>query len=277
EQISLLCNIEGAKFLEAGLDHDLKLAGIFRLHDAPSSERLDELASFIETTVRAHSRDGETWHWRREQGESLADYVARLPTDDKSRRLAQAIQRQAMVSARPSYFATEPGPHYGIGARAYSRFSAPMRELVGIITHHFALAQLRGSSVADAGLAKREVEEAVTTANRAKELQKRAGKAATHLALDQLFAHELDRPLASRSRWLGTIMGVTPKKVYVQLDDPPVDVKLYVDDLEAAGSPVECTVDGSLCRVGGQQLVSGAAVELVVRAREDGRWLLAPS
>jgi ribonuclease R len=276
EQVSLLTNIEGAKFLERALDQSIHLVGIFRLHDPPSDERLDELVSFIEHTVRAHGRDPETWYWRRDHGESLADYVARLPTDPNCHRLAQAIQRQAMVVARPSYYATEPGPHYGIGARAYSRFSAPMRELVGVITHHFALAQLRGQSVAEVGLDKAVVEEAVKVANRAKDVQRRADKMVQHLALDQLFAEQLSVSESARQHWTGTVMGVTSRKIYVQLDDPPIDVKLYIDDLEATGSKVETSPDGSSCQVAGRELMAGAAVELMVRSREDGRWILAP-
>ncbi len=276
EQISLMCNVEGARFLLHHLDGRDDRSGVFRIHEPPPPERLDELVAFIDSVVAAHQVPVERWQWRREEGESLADYVARLPTDPATRRLAQAIQRQAMVAARPSFYATEPGPHYGIGAQAYSRFSAPMRELVGVVTQHCAWAHLAGLSIANGGLSAEDVDESVRVGNRARDLQKRADKMALQVALDQLFGAELGHALAQRKRWVGTVMGVTPSKIYVQLDDPPVEVKLYLGDIERGGRSIVHTSDRSCCVVGGRSIVVGGAIALVVAGRDDGRWALEP-
>ncbi len=276
EQISLLCNMEGAKLLTCEQATEEALPGLFRIHEAPTDERLDALVAFIDSMISEHAVVADRWTWRRDSGESLADYVARLPADPASRRLAQAIQRQAMVAARPSYFATEPGPHYGIGASAYSRFSAPMRELIGILTHHLALARLDGASLQDIGLSMATLEEAVSVANRAKGLQRQATKLARAVALGQLFSEDVKRPASRRRRWLATVMGITPSKVYMQLDDPPVDVKLYLADLESAGHEVTVSDNGCVCVVGPQRLVVGAALEVVVSGRVGDRWLLVP-
>jgi len=276
EQISLMCNIEGARFLLAHLDGKNDRSGVFRIHEPPSEDRLDELVAFVDAVVAAHQIPLERWQWRREDGESLADYVARLPSDPATRRLAQAIQRQAMVAARPSFFATEPGPHYGIGAQAYSRFSAPMRELVGVVTQHCAWAHLAGESIADNGLRAETVDESVRVGNRARDLQKRADKMTLQVALDQLFGAELGRGRSERKRWVGTVMGVTASKIYVQLDDPPVEVKLYLGDVERAGRSILHTSDHSQCVVGGRPILVGGAIALDVVGRDDGRWSLEP-
>lgn len=36
----------------------------------------------------------------------------------------------------------------------------------------------------------------------------------------------------SQSLFRGTVLGLTSRRVYVQLDDPPLEVKLYSEDFE---------------------------------------------
>jgi ribonuclease R len=231
EQISLLCNMEGARILAGKTDGSTGLLGIFRVHPAPAPEKLEELEASISDLITALGLPAETWAWRRQEPscESLADYIDRLPDNGEGGRLARALQRQAMLAGQASTFTLEPGPHYGIGAVAYSRFSAPMREMVGILTQHMALAQLGGQG---SGLGIEIIQSAVDVANEAKLVQKRATKLANGLALDELFKRDLERGKEERPRRSGTVMGMTRGKIYVQLDDPPVDVKVYVEDLE---------------------------------------------
>ena len=49
--------------------------------------------------------------------------------------------------------------------------------------------------------------------------------AADREALDRLFAADLRASEAPARR--GTVMGISRSKVHVQLDDPPIDVKVY--------------------------------------------------
>src|SRR5690606_6016891 len=101
EQISLLCNVEGAKLLSEGPVTAAdgapanNVQAIFRAHAAPHPRRVRDLERFVADLVRARGLD-DTWRWRRGD-ESLAAYLARLPEDGDDGRLAQAIHRQAMV------------------------------------------------------------------------------------------------------------------------------------------------------------------------------------
>ena len=273
EQVSLLTNIEGARFLTATADGHA-VPGLFKVHPPPTPEALGELASSIDELVDDLGLDG-AWRWRRDEGESLADYVERLPDDGPGARLARALQRQSMLIGQQSFFATEPAPHFGIGAAAYSRFSSPMREIVGVVTDHIALARLAGAALPD-GLDAAVIEAAADAGNRANATQKRITRQAVKLAMDELFAGELDTPMADRPRRTGTVLGVTPAKLYVQLDDPPVEVKLYVPDQErllgvrvAVRGRFAVAVDGRVLRV-------GDAVRLCLREydRHLDRWVL---
>lgn len=277
EQISLMCNIEGARFLTEGVDPSTGLVGLFRVHPPPEPGRLRELHRSIGDLVNELGLD-DTWRWHRGANESLADYVDRLPDDGPGRRLACALQRQAMLMNHPSFFSTEPGPHHGIGAAAYSRFSSPMREVVGVVTKHMAFHQLAGTSPSSDGLDREVIERVVEMANRGKALQKQITKRANKLAMDQLFERDLELPRGERPKRPATVMGVSPSKVYVQLDDPPVDVKLYVDDLSARlGCELEA---GGRFHLSGPKLSVrvGDAVQVVVDDYDGGRerWLLIP-
>lgn len=137
EQISLLTNTEGAFLLLKKAKHKNNVQPIFRVHPKPLSGRLEEFKTLINEIIQRHKLD-ESWKWlgpkkRDGSGERLSDYLARLPKEPRSIRLA--IERQALYSNRGSFFEPGPGRHDALKVEAYARFSAPMREIVGIFTH----------------------------------------------------------------------------------------------------------------------------------------------
>jgi len=248
EQVSLVCNIEGARRLHG--------RGIYRVHPAPAAEDLIGLHESIEELVAALGLDPNIWGWHRGRGESLADYIDRLPEG----RLAMALQRQAMLINTTSVFAAEPGPHYGIGAPAYARFSSPMREIAGIATKHLAFGARPPDELVD---------RVIDAANEAKERQKHLTKSANAIAIDQLFERDLELADDRRPARTGTIMGVNATRVYVRLDDPPIEVKLYGDYDEVSRFEV---------LRGDARLRVGDAIDVVARGFDParGRWLLSP-
>lgn len=232
EQVSLLCNMEGAQLLLSGAG-DEEVQPIFRVHPAPLRGRVRQLVETIRAIVNAQSL-GADWHWR--QGdESLADYLERLPRGARFDRLRAAIERQAMYINQASLFGGEPGPHHALGVEGYARFSAPMREVVGIFTHKEGLERvglLEPSATPAEDVVLRD--RAVEIANEAKKRQRKITKAANELAIDQLLRADLEQPLGERNARRGTVMGLRASRLYVELDVFPMEVKLYTRDLEAA-------------------------------------------
>jgi ribonuclease R len=285
EQISLLCNSEGARFLlgDDARNLDLpNLQGIFKVHGPPPEEELAALERFIASLVSAQGLDAAAWLWRRGAGESLADYLARLPVEGEPGRVTRAIHRRAMLSGEAAEFSAAPGPHFGVGAKAYARFSSPMRELVGIFTHKEALELLAGQAgrtpfYDDAALRDR----IIAQGNEAKKRQREITKAANLLAIDALFAGDLERDAATRPRRRGTIMGLAPGKVYVVLDDPPIEVKIYLADLEArTGRHFRLDPGGATARSeSGDPLTVGTAVEVQILGYDQRQrhWIVAPA
>ena len=231
EQISLLCNMEGAELLERGaaLEH---VQAVFRVHPAPLHRRLDELEGIIRALVE-HRGLPQDWRWQRES-EELADYLNRLEALDSEPRVVATIRRQIRYANRASTFQADVGRHHALGVDGYARFSAPMREVVGIFTHKEGLERLGlaapGEDAADEALRER----AINAANAAKKRQNVMTKAAVGLAIEQLLRDELDLSPEDRPVRTGAVFGLRSSKLYVALDDFPIELKVYRDDLEAA-------------------------------------------
>jgi ribonuclease R len=247
EQISLLCNVEGARLMAAASDQS-HVQPVFRVHPEPPDAALMSLSGMTAALTELHQLDPEVWQWQSgPKGEPLADYLDRLPRYGRFRRISRAIERQARMLNERSTFEDAPAPHHGIGAPFYARFSSPMREIVGIFTHKEALELLAGPAEAPPAELDIELRKQVLRAgNRAKEVQRQLTKQVHRLALDLLLDRELSRPEEQRPHYRGTIMGLTGSRLYVQLDDPAVDIKVYVADLE---KQLKCRLDLALSEI----------------------------
>jgi hypothetical protein len=111
----------------------------------------------------------------------------------------------------------------------------------------------------------------IEAANRAKERQRSLTHGANLLVLDRMFARDAALPRDARPVRRGTVMGVADRRLYVRLDQPAVDVKVY-DDAFSGGSPIarvrvgDRTIDCSLGDVVG--------VRLAQHDPKRRRWLL---
>lgn len=231
EQISLLCNMEGAKMLSpAECAGDLHVQPVFRIHEAPDESSLERLENVISSFIEIHSLDREKWGWRR--GESLAAYLKKLPLSGPEKRITEAIERQILISNQKSFFSGNPGIHYALGVKLYGRFSSPMREIVGIYSHK-ELAEKLGLQEPSPDEADIELREKVILAsNRCKDIQKEIDHMVNSLVLDSLFRPELEFDPESRKHYNGTIMGMKDSRIYVMLDSPRIEIKVYTEDLE---------------------------------------------
>jgi len=80
EQISLLCNMQGAELLMALQGHSDALQAIYRVHEAPLSKNSKRLRQTLDALIETQQLDN---HWRWQENSSLAQYVRNLP-DDKA-------------------------------------------------------------------------------------------------------------------------------------------------------------------------------------------------
>jgi ribonuclease R len=234
EQISLLCNMEGAKLLQSLGRDDADVQAVYRVHLPPLGERLAELEEILGALAERRGL-GDRWRWRRNK-DDLAAWMGALP--DAGGRLAQAVQRQVRYTYRASEFQARSGPHHALGVDGYARMSAPMREAVGVFSHKELLEALKlvAARPRAEDLAAREA--VIASANESRRRQGEIDKAVDLMVLDQLLGDDLAVEPARRPWRRGTVVGVRPSRVYVALDGCAVDLKVYGIDLERTyGTP----------------------------------------
>jgi len=274
EEVSLLCNTVGARWLRDRDTEDDGVEPIFRIHDAPTDERMSDFESMLAGVVRQRSLDPQRWAWSRDVEEALAAYLERLPDTGRDGRVARAIHRQAVMINHRSVFSDQASPHFGVGADVYARFSSPMREVVGVFVHKEALERLGLKAPGDSAEDRTLRETVIERANQAKWLQKQLNKEVNALVIGDLCRGDLASDSPTRH---GTVMGLTPSKVHIQLDEPPVDLKVYIKALGAERGE-KLRVDRSRISLrtekGEPVCTLGDEVKVRVRAFDErqGRW-----
>ncbi len=222
EQISILCNAIGARFLLGGSAEVVQ--PIYRVHAPPDPDRVVAFERLVGHVAKQRGLPDDPWVYRRAADLGLSGYLESLPTGGEPGRLSRALHRQAMMLNGKSRFAGDPSGHFGVGEAVYSRFTAPMREMVGVFCHAQALERIAGRAARP-----REVDEAIRekvidAGNRSKDLQRRIDRDVERLVVTALFSADLAQPPKQRPARKGTIVGFSTAKTHVLLDDPPIDV-----------------------------------------------------
>jgi hypothetical protein len=336
-EFSILANVGGARQMTSSTVPGLFLPGIFRVHAEPDEGAYRALARQVRTIVAHHGLPA-SWGWRRD--ETLAAWVERvktLPKTERERDLSLVLQQAAVRINVASEYQRQPGPHSGLKVDHYGRFSAPMREQVGLMSHavvfakdalekavaagglsaadaralwaplllgatvdparipvsrralaHEAQALLSSSASALPALAKALAEKArpqgplsaeeqrlvdgvfdraMQAGNNGKMKQGTVDGAARKLLFDDLFladlgGNPLGRPDAPKHR--GVITAVTPGKVYVQLRDPDVEIRLGVDDLRRHCPEARFQLTDEACSLVADRAEAGPVARLMV-------------
>ncbi|MCB9508032.1 MAG: RNB domain-containing ribonuclease [Myxococcales bacterium] len=274
EQLSLLVNVEGARLLERYERLTPELQAVFRVHLPPLVERVDEVADTIGAIVAAQALP-EEWLWDPTR-EALAAYVDRLPRGAATERVRRAIEGQVRAASRASEFSARPGPHHALGVDAYARFSAPMREVVGIFSHKELLEVLELATPLPI-----EQDEAlrvavIEAANRSRRTQRRLDAELELWVIEQTLADDLGVPTGRRPRRRGTLVGLRSDRLYVALDALVVDLKVYLNDLaKLTGGTFEVGAATVTERDAGGDVVGtlrvGDAVDVCVQAYDSDR------
>ena len=292
EQLSLLCNMEGAAILKRLAEVDPDVLAIFRNHEAPSPRDLDEVYANMMAIVRTQDMP-PVWYWDRSR-QSLADYFESLPVESQRAdfdateaelrpyRVRQALERQVLMMQRRSVFSPDAGLHSALGVNPYARFSAPMREIVGVFTHGEAIDAEFSPEIREGIAEKKAIRELVIEAsNRAKTLQNNVDKAIDSAAIAHVISHDFDVPFETRPRRRGTILGMKASAIYVRLDMPPIELKVYVRDIcESSGDEWQIEADMTALHDlrTGRRFVVGDSIELVVSSYEPTKkkWRVVP-
>lgn len=281
EQMSLLCNMAGAGMLAPeGNGNDLHIHPVFRVHGAPDESSLQRLEKIINSMVEIHSLN-DCWIWRRGE-ETPGEYLSRLPRSGDERRITETIERQILITNQRSFFSENPGEHFALKVDLYGRFSSPMREIVGIYSHKELLEKLGVEKPApdeDELLIREQI---INSANRSKETQKSIDRFVNDLLLESVFKQELALQISQRPEHSGTLLGMKETKMYVLLDSPRLEIKVYNEDIEDI-SGLKIKHCGNSMKFEGEnygmkEYKSGEIIRLRLLSFDDkGKWHFIPA
>ncbi|HKR86592.1 MAG TPA: ribonuclease R, partial [Phenylobacterium sp.] len=202
EEMMIQANVSAAETLEAR-----RSPLIYRIHDEPSSEKLQALGDFLATLGINWTR-GETV--RTERFNRLLDQVRETPNADIVNEVVLRTQMQA-------HYSDENIGHFGLNLQRYAHFTSPIRRYADLIVHR---ALIRALSLGDDGLTDRDLSQIKSTAEMITFAERRA-MAAERDAMDRYIAAFLADHVGAEFE--GKITGVTRFGLFVRLAETGAD------------------------------------------------------
>ena len=210
EEMMIQANVSAAETLE-----QKKTPLIYRVHDAPSQEKIFALADFLSTI-------GKPWN----KGEPVTTKrFNRLLDETREGPYAQTVNEVVLRTQMQAIYSPENIGHFGLHLDRYAHFTSPIRRYADLIVHR---ALIRALKLGNDGLTDREVAELGGIAEHITETERRS-MAAERDAMDRYIAAFLeDRVGAS---FTGRITGVTRFGLFVRLDETGADGLIPVSSL----------------------------------------------
>lgn len=218
---------------------------VFRVHDVPEAEKLDQVRAFLAPLgLRLAGKHAP----------KPSDYAALikevLPRPD-----APLLQTMLLRSMQQAMYSPDNIGHFGLAYQAYTHFTSPIRRYPDLLVHRAIKAILQGKRYEPNGIDRQVLNRNMSNAMRRQMNKKRmAGKAGgspddsiwhalgLHCSANERRADEASRDVEA---WLkcyfirdrlgehfsGTISGVAPFGIFVQLDDLYIEGLAHVTDL----------------------------------------------
>jgi ribonuclease R len=202
EEFMILANVAAAESLEAA--HSPLL---YRAHDAPSSEKLDDLIEFLRT-IGVKLAKGE-----RVRPSHFNGVLSRVRGQGVEALVNEVVLR-AQAQAEYSH---ENYGHFGLNLRRYAHFTSPIRRYADLVVHR---ALIRALSLGPDGLNDMRSGELAQIAEHISGAERRAMAAERETVDRVIAAHLADRVGAI---FAGRIAGVTRVGLFVKLSETGAD------------------------------------------------------
>ncbi|MFQ5626735.1 MAG: ribonuclease R family protein, partial [Methyloligellaceae bacterium] len=202
EEFMIQANIAAAETLEA---HNATL--IYRVHDAPSNEKLEALRDFLRSLSIALPKSGPL------KPEQFNRILARARETDMGELVGEVVLRS---QAQAEYSAANAG-HFGLNLRRYAHFTSPIRRYADLIVHR---ALIRALALGPDGITSREIDELEETAQSISDSERRA-ITAERQTVDRLIAGYLAGRIGVR--FAARISGVVRTGLFVRLQETGAD------------------------------------------------------
>jgi ribonuclease R len=188
---------------------------IYRVHDAPSLEKIAALADFLGTI-------GLPWN----KGEAArTDRFNRLLEQTREGPHAEIVNEVVLRTQMQAHYSPENIGHFGLNLDRYAHFTSPIRRYADLIVHR---ALVRALKLGDDGLSDWDVKNLKDTADHITECERRAMSAERDAADRYIAAYLQDREGAE---FEGRITGVTRFGLFVRLAETGADGLVPVSSL----------------------------------------------
>jgi len=238
EEFMIQANVCAAETLE-----QKKTPLIYRVHDAPSQEKIFALVDFLGTL-------GLPWT----KGEApRTERFNRLLEETRDGPNAEIVNEVVLRTQMQAHYNTENIGHYGLNLAKYAHFTSPIRRYADLIVHRALISAL---ALGKDGLSERDIAQMKGTAEQITFAERRA-MAAERDATDRYIAAFLSDRVGAE--FAGKITGVTRFGLFVRLAETGADGLVPVSSL------------------GGEYFIHDDRAHALVGERTGARWPLGMS
>ena len=135
EEFMLLANRTVAEFIGKPKDKTPKTF-VYRIHDKPDQERLDNLAQFVQKFGYKVKTTGSN--------SEMAKSLNRLLADVKGKREQNLVETVSLRAMQKAYYSTDNIGHYGLSMDYYTHFTSPIRRYPDLVVHGLLTRYLQG-------------------------------------------------------------------------------------------------------------------------------------
>ena len=210
EEMMIQANVCAAETLEK-----TRTPLIYRVHEAPSQEKIFNLADFLHTI-------GKPWN----KGEApTTKRFNKLLDEMRDTPHAEVVNEVVLRTQMQAVYSPDNVGHFGLHLDRYAHFTSPIRRYSDLIVHR---GLIRGLNLGSDGLTDREIAELTAIAEQVTSTERRS-MAAERDAMDRYIAAFLEDHVGAT--FSGRITGVTRFGLFVRLDETGADGLVPVSTL----------------------------------------------
>jgi ribonuclease R len=210
EEFMIQANVAAAETLERR-----RTPLIYRVHDAPSAEKVEALADFLDTLGMP---------WDKGAPATTARFDALLAATREGPH-AEIVNEVVLRTQMQAIYSPDNIGHFGLNLDRYAHFTSPIRRYADLIVHR---ALIRALGFGDDGLTEDDIRRLAETAEHITMTERRA-MAAEREATDRYVAAFLADRVGARFE--GRITGVTRFGLFIRLDETGADGLIPVGSL----------------------------------------------
>ena len=219
---------------------------VYRVHDAPSEEKLDRFRQFI-------LRFGHVF--KATKSRAVAREMNKLFKQIKGSTEENAVSTMAVRSMAKAYYSTDNIGHYGLAFPCYTHFTSPIRRYPDMMVHRLLAHYLAGGKSVD----KAEIDTLCEHASDREIVAAEAERASIKYKMVEFMKEHIGEEFE------GHISGLTEWGVYVELDETHIEGMSFLRDVEGDYYTFDETAYEIVGRSTGRRLTLGDAVRIRVK------------